>query len=201
MMTLLIQKSGKTMTFSKDYNIKIKDTFKRRIEDFLRSKLVDTVVNPDVSEYKLTIKDRLREKEEILELNLFFQKDLFKSAQIKTVDSNSELNEYDLQIYLMDLFEQIIINDYNGKTETYVIRNYYSYFNSSSFDLDIVINTKNKVRIHTVSFPSRMEPLTEQILAIDTKVEAVNLKHAQSIAYTPVLKLLQNLKVSNMVNS
>ena len=62
MMTLLIQKSGKTMTFSKDYNIKIKDTFKRRIEDFLRSKLVDTVVNPDVSEYKLTIKDSVLPK-------------------------------------------------------------------------------------------------------------------------------------------
>lgn len=60
------------MTFSKDYNIKIKDTFKRRIEDFLCSKLIDTVVNSDASKYKLTIKDRLREKEEILELNLFF---------------------------------------------------------------------------------------------------------------------------------
>ena len=119
-----------------------------------------------------------------MELNLFFQDDLFKSAQIKTVDSNSELNEYDLQIYLMDLFEQIIISDYNGKTESYVIRNYYSYFNSSPFDLDIVINTKNKVRIHTINSPSRGEPLTEEILEIDTKVEAINLKHAQSIAYT-----------------
>ena len=100
------------------------------------------------------------------------------------MDSNSELNEYDLQIYLMDLFEQIIISDYNGKTESYVIRNYYSYFNSSPFDLDIVINTKNKVRIHTINSPSRGEPLTEEILEIDTKVEAINLKHAQSIAYT-----------------
>lgn len=172
------------MKFIQKYNLKIKKTFTNRLEDFLSAKKDNTIISPDLTHYTIYFNDSIREDLENLKIEIILKNEILETIEIQTLNEDSKINEYDLKIYLLELIDKVLQDEYIEKTTSYVIRNYYSYYNSSPFDLDIVINSTHKLRIQTVSLPSKQEPLTEQILLIDVKIEAINLKHAQSIAYT-----------------
>lgn len=172
------------MKFIKEYNLKIKKTFTKRLEDILALKKDHTIISPDLTHYTLFFSDSIREDLENLKLEIVLKNESLETIEIESLNEASKINEYDLKIYLLELIDKVLQDEYVEKTNPYVIRNYYSYYNSSPFDLDIIINSYNKIRIQTVSLPSKQEPLTEQILLIDVKLEAINLKHAQSLAYT-----------------
>lgn len=172
------------MKFRKEYNLKIKKTFTKRLEDFLVLKKDHTIISPDLRHYTIFFNDSIREDLENLKIEIVIKGEILETIEIQTLNDASKLNEYDLKIYLLELIDKVFQDEYIDKTTPYVIRNYYSYYNSSPFDLDIIIKSNHKIRIHTVTLPAKQEPLTEQILLIDVQLEAINLKHAQSLAYT-----------------
>lgn len=95
------------MKFRKEYNLKIKKTFTKRLEDFLVLKKDHTIISPDLRHYTIFFNDSIREDLENLKMEIVIKGEILETIEIQTLNDASKLNEYDLKIYLLELIDKV----------------------------------------------------------------------------------------------
>jgi hypothetical protein len=185
----------KIIEYKYDLNMPIKDLFLERICSVLSKKEKYNVINQLDNAFSFYYEDKIREEIEKIKLDFVTEKNVLLFVKIEIYTEKTSINEYDLKYYLSDLLNSIFIHQISEKTERFVIRNYCNYFNSSPMKIDLIINSNYKTRLQSVEFPTKQEPLTEQILLIDTQVNAIDIRHAMSIAYNNTKNICALLSV------
>ena len=160
----------KIIEYKYDLNMPIKDLFLERICSVLSRKEKYNVINQLNNVFSFYYEDKIREEIEKIKLDFITEKNVLLFVKIEIYTEKTLINEYDLKYYLYDLLNSIFIHQISEKTERFVIRNYCNYFNSSPMKIDLIINSNYKTRLQSVESPTKQEPLTEQILLIDTQV-------------------------------
>ncbi|WP_322050179.1 hypothetical protein [Paraburkholderia bannensis] len=110
-------------------------------------------------------------------------KDLIHDVTLTLLDGPKGFNELNLKYYALRLMDDIISGEHNGDYNKYTIRTYSKIFNAHPLREEVLVNADYKFLIKPFPWGSKNEPLTEQIVLLDTEVEAINIEHARSLAY------------------
>lgn len=138
------------------------------------------IVNGEKVKFDLTFK---LNSNEILEINLIL------------LDGPEYFNEINLKYHVLGLLDDLIGGEHNGDLKDYTIRTYSKIFNSYPITEEFFINSDYKFLIKPYVWTSKQEPLTEQIVMLDTEIKAVNIEHARSLAYNHTLNTNAYLSV------
>lgn len=109
--------------------------------------------------------------------------DRIHEVTLTLLDGPKYFNEINLKYHALSLMEQIISGEHNGDYKKYTIRTYSKIFNAHPLRKEVLVNSDFKFLIKPLHWSSKNEPLTEQIVLLDTEVEAINIEHARSLAY------------------
>lgn len=117
------------------------------------------------------------------------------SIKLVLLNGPEHFNEIHLKYHVLSLLDELIGGEHNGDLKKYTVRTYSNIFNSHPIREEYYINADYKFLIKPHEWTSKQEPMTEQIVLIDTEIEAVNVEHARSLAYNHTLNTNAYLSV------
>jgi len=174
------------LTYNYTDKIKLKNTILERIQDIVTMNyevISSSISNKKDKIIKFTVKTNLNNNEINVDINIKLNQDEIYEILTSTFIDNSEINEFHLKNFILDLISKIFSDEHNEKLTKYTIRTYSRIFNSSPIQQEILINGDYKTLIKPFVWTTRQEPLTEQIVMYDIEIKAINIDHARSIAY------------------
>ncbi|RCV88462.1 hypothetical protein DU505_13695 [Billgrantia montanilacus] len=130
--------------------------------------LTNNIINGDECKFELAFK---LSESEILGIELML------------LSGPKHFNEIHLKYHVLSLLDELIGGEHNGGLKKYTVRTYSSIFNSHPMRDEYFINSDYRFLIKPHEWTSKQEPMTEQIVLLDTEIEAVNVEHARSLAY------------------
>lgn len=125
-------------------------------------------VNGDECKFEITFKIS---STEILGINLVL------------LDGPSSFNEVHLKYEVLSFIDELLGGEHNDDLKEYTVRTYSKIFNSHPMRGEFLINSDYRFLIKPHCWTSKPEPLTEQVVMLDTEIKAVNIEHARSLAY------------------
>jgi hypothetical protein len=183
------------LSFSIEEEYPIKGDLLTQIQNYLRNKKQFSTINSTGNIFKFFLKDKIRDTEESLLITFEITNNKIVKITIELFSDETKINEYDLDYYLKNTMFNIISNEFSQKKQLYTIRNYCYYFNSIAINGDIYLNTDYRLRLRFINSNPRQEPLCQNILYVDTEINAANLDHAISIAYNNTKNVISCLSV------
>lgn len=118
-----------------------------------------------------------------VDIEFILDTDYIYEMRLSLYEKPRGINRYTLKYFALSLIQDVIASDHNGELKKYTVRTYSRYYCCYAIEDTILINSENKFLIKPQSWPTKNEPLSEQILMFDTEVHAVNIEHARNIAY------------------
>ncbi len=182
------------MKYSQKNPFKIDADFFEYAKTELKGKIKGTTVTKNVCEF--TIEDSIRDSKEMIKLIFIREDNNLSQVDIEMESNDRGVNEYDLKVYVSDLMLKILSRHSQGKKQQYTIRNYFNYYNSMPIAGEIHISFGKKSKISSFQeFSPKLEPLTEQVLIVDTQVNAVNINQALGDAFNHAKNVVSLLSV------
>lgn len=152
------------------------------------------------SEITFYCKDSIRREEcnFLLTISVAHQKDKqskITKTEIKIQSQTLEINEYDLEAYIQNLYYKVLLKKNEGTKNSYTVRIYSKIYNSHPIKGQYLLNFKYKTLLSAVAAPYKQEPNTEQIIFFDVEMTAANIEHARSLAFEHVSNIQSYLSV------
>ena len=144
--------------------------------------------------------DSISNKQSRMNLILEYDKDMIYEVRLGIYQSQDDLNDYttDMKIYYVDnidiykTIQEIRSENYTPKT----VRIYKLIYNTFPIEGTYSFNFKKyKLVFHSIGYGKRNEPLTEQVVAFDVKIKALNIQDARARAYNIVSDFANYLSV------
>ncbi|WP_206137905.1 hypothetical protein [Burkholderia sp. Se-20373] len=109
--------------------------------------------------------------------------DCIHELTLTLLDGPKDFNRINLKYHALRVMDEIIGGEHNGDRKKYTVRTYSKIFNAHPLREEVFVNSDFKFLIKPIIWTSKNEPLTEQIVLLDTEIEAINVEHARSLAY------------------
>ncbi|HGM6965839.1 TPA: hypothetical protein ACKQDH_003339 [Pseudomonas aeruginosa] len=154
----------------------------------------------NISEITFYCKDSIRRErcEFLLAITISHNKDKqckITGTEIKIQHPTSDINEYDLEAYIQNLYYKILLKKNEGSNNNYTVRIYSKIYNSHPIKGQYLLNFKYRTLISSVAAPHKHEPNTEQIITFDVEMTAASIEHARSLAFEHVSNIQSYLSV------
>ena len=116
-------------------------------------------------------------------------------TEIKVQHPTSDINNYDLEAYVQNLYYKILLKKNEGTKNNYTVRIYSKIYNSHPIKGQYLLNLKYKTLLSATAAPYKQEPNTEQIITFDVEITAANIEHARSLAFEHISNIQSYLSV------
>ncbi|MBO0491897.1 hypothetical protein [Pseudomonas sp. Marseille-Q1929] len=184
------------LTFDADIIPTINKYFSE-LSDYSTTKQETSETNSEITFY---CKDSIRREhcDFLLKISVEHQKNKqskITRTEIKIQSTTSEINEYDLQTYIQNLYYKILLKKNEGAKNIYTVRIYSKIYNSHPIKGQYLLNFKYKTLLTPAAAPYKQEPNTEQIIFFDVEMTAANIEHARSLAFEHVSNIQSYLSV------
>jgi hypothetical protein len=183
------------LSFSIKQEYPAQENLLARIQNYLKDKKQFSTIDATGNIFKFFLKDKIRDDEESIMIVFEINNDKIVETTIEIFSDDTKINQYDLEYYLTNLMLNIIGKELNQEKQLFTIRNYCYYFNSIAINGDIYLNTNYKLRLRFINSNPRQEPLCQNIVYIDTEIEAASFEQALSIAYNNTKNIISCLSV------
>ncbi len=188
------------LSYVHEHKLKIKEYTLSRIhssiEKFSTSIYSSATENtPDYRSLRFTVLADLEGTSAKLDIEFRLNADHIYNTRFSLYEKPKDINTYTLKFFAINLIQDILANDHNEEMKKYTIRTYSRFYCCYAMTDTVFINFDPKFLIKPQPWPTREEPLSEQILMFDTEVHAVNIEHARNLAYNHTANMNAYLSV------
>ncbi|MEN2268964.1 hypothetical protein AAGF18_05025 [Vibrio diabolicus] len=146
------------MEFKYNKPLKIKGNIVNRLDAILskvrQNNIIKSTTDNEFKYLTYLINDEISGNNLDLMLDFIISKDEIFSTSIKPLsEGDNELNEYDLQNYIISMYQDVLLSENNEDFNSYTIRVYASILNASKFKGEIEINYFGKVLMKCFDYP------------------------------------------------
>ncbi|MEN9503952.1 MAG: hypothetical protein RI964_3237 [Pseudomonadota bacterium] len=175
------------LSFKYEKPFKIKGDLIARLNGFFNKTREFSIIRRDTENEEVVLEffvsDIILEKIDSFRLQFKIKGSTLISTELTMHTQNKKINEYNLNNYIRDIYQDILMAENNNEPNLFTIRVYSKTYNSCQIKGEYEINNGYKTLIKPFAlFNDRLEPLTEQIIQYDIEVNAVTIEHARSLA-------------------
>lgn len=183
------------LKYSQEQNIPIDIDFLQRIQQTLNVKKNFSTISADLNTYTFYLTDCIRESIENILLKFTISESVFKKIEVEIYSEHTTINKYDLKNWTIELINKIFSGYLRKEIKKYVIRNYFEYYNSFFIRGEIYLTLAYRTKIFSLFEVDRREPMSQNILCIDTEVSAIDFDQARTISYNHAKNIVAQLSM------